>query len=388
MIINLDHNSTTAIHPEVAQTMAECYLHGYGNASSSHRHGRRARQVLEDAREGIGSILGADLSGMDADRIILTSGGTESNNLALLGLAGPTPGRVLISSVEHPSVIEPAEQLQRRGFDVQQIRVDDCGVVDETHFQQLLTADTLLVSVMLANNETGVLQPIDRIAQHCQRLGVPLHTDAVQAVGKIPVHFGALQVTALTLTAHKFHGPRGIGALIVRRSQRVDPLLFGGVQQMGLRPGTEPIELAVGLDRALRCWQRDAQTRAARMTALRDRFEQLLRAADMGVVINGQGAARLPHTTNIAFPGLDCQAVHMALDLAGVACSIGSACTSGASEPSAVLRAMRLPTQIVESSLRFSLGAFTSRDDIDQAAERIIQAVGRLYQGRSPASSH
>ncbi len=329
---------------------------------------------------------------MNADRIVLTSGGTEANNLALLGLAGHLPGRVIISSVEHPSVKGPADELQRRGFDVQQLRVDTAGVVDLSHLDELLTPETRLVSVMLANNETGVLQPIAQLATKCRRLGVPMHTDAVQAVGKIPVHFGGLQVTALTLTAHKLHGPRGIGALIIKRDQRLDPQLFGGVQQMGLRPGTEPVELAVGLDRALQCWQRDAQTRATRMAALRDRFEELLRGAnlheadlrgaDLGIVINGQGAPRLPHTSNIAFPGLDCQAVHMALDLAGVACSIGSACASGASEPSTVLLAMRLPTRIVESALRFSLGAFTTRAEIDLAAGRISEAIGRLYQGR------
>ncbi len=226
MIINLDHNATSPIHPEVAQAMAECYLQGYGNAASSHRYGRRARQVLEDAREGIGNILGADTTGINADRILLTSGGTESNNLALLGLSGNDPGRVIISSVEHPSVTGAAEQMQRRGFDVQQLRVDSAGVVDESHLDELLTPETRLVSVMLANNETGVLQPIERLAAKCRRMGVPMHTDAVQAVGKIPVHFGALQVTALTLTAHKFHGPRGIGALIVKRDQPIHPLGF------------------------------------------------------------------------------------------------------------------------------------------------------------------
>lgn len=382
MIVNLDHNATTPIHPEVVQAIADCYLQGYGNAASSHRHGRRARQVLEDAREGVATLLGAHVTGMDADRVILTSGGTEANNLALFGLAGSRPGRVIISSVEHASVTGPAEQLAHRGFDVQQLRVDAKGVVDESHLEELLTPDTRLVSVMLANNETGVLQPIERLAARCQRLGIPLHTDAVQAVGKIPVNFRALQVTALTLSAHKFHGPRGIGALIVKRQQQVAPLFFGGSQQMGLRPGTEPVELAVGLDAALRCWQRDAQTRAARMTALRDRFEEVLRTAQLGVVINGLGAPRLPHTSNLAFPGLDCQATHMALDLAGVACSIGSACASGSSEPSHVLMAMRLPTRIVESALRFSLGAFTTREDIDLAASRIIDAVRRLYAGR------
>jgi cysteine desulfurase len=262
------------------------------------------------------------------------------------------------------------------------VRVDSAGVVDQEHFRELLTAGTRLVSIMLANNETGVLQPIELLSSRCREMGVPFHTDAVQAVGKIPVHFAQLQVTALTLTGHKFHGPRSVGALLLQRSARIDPILFGGFQQMGLRPGTEPLELAVGLHRALQVWQRDAQTRAARMSALRDRFEQLLRDAGIGVVVNGLDARRLPHTSNVAFPGLDCQAVHMALDMAGVACSIGSACASGSTEPSAVLLAMRLPAEIVESSLRFSLGAFTTRQDIDTAAERIIQAMRRLHKAR------
>ncbi len=386
MMINLDHNATTPIHPEVAQTMAECFLAGYGNAASSHGHGRRGRQVLEDAREGIGRLLGADMTGLQADRVVLTGSGTEANNLALLGMAGARPGRVIISSVEHPSVAGPAEQLERRGFDVCRVRVDSSGVVDEDHFTELLTPATRLVSIMLANNETGVLQPIESLAVRCGRLGVPFHTDAVQAVGKVPVHFERLRVTALTLSAHKFHGPRGIGALIVRRAAQIDPILFGGHQQIGLRPGTEPIELAVGLYHALQIWQRDAQTRATRMAALRDRFEQALRDADLGVVVNGLHARRLPHTSNVAFPGLSCQAVHMALDLAGVACSIGSACASGSTEPSTVLRAMRLPADIVDSSLRFSLGAFTTRQDIDTAAQRIIAALGRLR--RAQVSSH
>ena len=251
-------------------------------------------------------------------------------------------------------------------------------MVDVDHFERLLTGGTRLVSVMLANHETGVLQPVEQLAGLCQRRGVVFHTDAVQAVGKTPVDFTRLQVTALTLSAHKFHGPAGIGALVAKRDVSIEPQLFGGFQQMGTRPGTEPVELVVGLLHALRIWVRDATTRASRMAALRDRFEELLRQADIGIVINGQSAPRLPHTANIAFSGLDCQAVHMALDLAGVACSSGSACASGSSAPSAVLQAMGLPDEIVRGSLRFSLGAFTTRQDIDTAAERILLAVRKM----------
>lgn len=381
-MINLDHNATTPMHPEVAEAIHACALAGYGNASSAHGHGRQARRVLEEAREGIGRLVGGDLTGRRADYVVLTSGGTEANNLALLGLSGGLPGRVIVSDVEHPSVAGPAEHLAAQGFDVQRVRVDAQGVVEEDHFLKLLSPGTRLVSIMLANNETGVLQPVETLARHCQARGIPFHTDAVQAVGKVPVHFGQLAVSALTLTGHKFHGPRGIGALLVRHPAALRPVLFGGFQQMGWRPGTEPIELAVGLHRALQIYHRDAPTRGIRMGALRDRFEQLLQDADLGIVINAVGAPRLPHTSNVAVPGVDCQALHMALDLAGVACSVGSACASGSPAPSAVLVAMRLPATIVESSLRFSLGAFTTRQDIDNAVDRMVEAVRRLRRAQ------
>lgn len=385
-MINLDHNATTPIHPEVARAIHACALAGYGNASSAHGHGRQARRVLEEAREGITQLIGGDLTGRQPDLLLLTSGGTEANNLALFGLSGSRPGRVIISDVEHPSITGPAAQLERRGFDVRRVRVDSLGVIDEGHLLTLLSPDTRLVSIMLANNETGVLQPVEALARHCLQRGIPFHTDAVQAVGKVPVHFGGLGATALTLSGHKFHGPRGIGALLVRASAPLQPTLFGGFQQQGLRPGTEPIELAVGLHHALQLYQRDAPTRGVRMAALRDRFEQLLQDAEIGVVINALGAPRLPHTSNVAVPGVDCQALHMALDLAGVACSVGSACASGSPAPSAVLLAMRLPTAIVESSLRFSLGAFTTRQDIDNAVDRMVEVVRRLRRSRHRAA--
>lgn len=379
MVIDLDHNATTPIHPDVATAMLECSLAGYGNAASAHQRGRSARRILEQARNGIGRILGAHMVSIDSDRVILTSGGTEANNLALAGLAGRPPGQVLISSVEHSSVIGPAQQLERQGFDVRYLPVDASGIVAPEQLRQFMTTDCRLVSIMVANNETGVLQPIEQLAAICSQQDVPFHTDAVQAVGKIPVHFRQLQVTALTLSAHKFHGPRGIGALLLRPKTPIYPMLFGGFQQAGLRPGTEPIELAVGMHHALQIWQRDGHTRQKRMAALRDRFEESLRAANIGVIVNALGADRLPHTSNVAFPGLDCQALHMALDMAGVACSVGSACSSGAAQPSTVLVAMRLPEKIVSSSLRFSLGVFTTRQEIDDAVQRIVDVAARLH---------
>jgi cysteine desulfurase len=385
MTIYLDHNSTTTVHPEVAEAMAECFRAGFTNPASQHRAGRRARQVIEDAREVIGRILGAGSTGMDADRIIFTSGGTEANNLALFGLLEDQPGRVIISGIEHPSVLTAAEYLGHRGFDVQYLRVNQNGVMDVDHMRHLLNAETRLVSAMLANNETGVLQPVELIAEMCRDAGVPLHTDAVQAVGKIPVHFRQIGATAMTLTAHKFHGPRGIGALLVQARAPLQPMLRGGFQQGGLRPGTESVELVVGLRRALEVWQQDRQTRAVRMAALRDRFEDQLRATGIKLVVNGVGAPRLPHTSNVSFPGVDRQALQMALDMADIACSTGSACASGSSDPSQVLLAMHLAPDLVDSALRFSLGAFTTTQEIDTAVQRISATVAKM-QERSVAS--
>jgi cysteine desulfurase len=341
--------------------------------------------VIEDAREVIGRILGAGSTGMDADRIIFTSGGTEANNLALFGLLEDQPGRVIISGIEHPSVLTAAEYLGHRGFDVQYLRVNQNGVMDVDHMRHLLNAETRLVSAMLANNETGVLQPVELIAEMCRDAGVPLHTDAVQAVGKIPVHFRQIGATAMTLTAHKFHGPRGIGALLVQARAPLQPMLRGGFQQGGLRPGTESVELVVGLRRALEVWQQDRQTRAVRMAALRDRFEDQLRATGIKLFVNGVGAPRLPHTSNVSFPGVDRQALQMALDMADIACSTGSACASGSSDPSQVLLAMHLAPDLVDSALRFSLGAFTTTQEIDTAVQRISATVAKM-QERSVAS--
>ena len=254
--------------------------------------------------------------------------------------------------------------------------------VSERHGGRSLQSDPKphLVSVMLGNNETGVIQPVAEIAQLCRAAGAIMHTDAVQAAGKIPVKFRALGVDALTIAAHKFHGPRGIGALLVRHDVKLEPMLFGGFQQVGLRPGTEPTALAVGMCRALELWHIEGEARTRRLTELRDRFEAKLRAAVPDLVINGESAERLPHTSNIAFLGLDRQALVMALDLAGVACSTGSACASGSSEPSPVLLAMQAPAEVISSSLRFSLGAGITAAEIDEAAARIIKIVNDLRQ--------
>ncbi len=377
--IFLDHNSTTPLAPEAAAAMAECQSCGYANPESQHHLGRRARQLLEEAREEIARILGADLSGRTPDRVIFTSGGTEANNLALLGLAGlwsaGPPGRMVISAIEHPSVSKPAEALERRGWQVDRLAAGESGVVCAEQFAAVLDRRPRVASVMLANNETGVIQPIGQLAELAAAARVSLHTDACQAAGKIAVNFRQLGVAAMSVAAHKFHGPRGIGALIVRGDLALEPMLFGGFQQQGFRPGTESVALAVGMAAALVAFERENDDRVRRIAMLRDRLESAIRAAWPRAVIVGADSSRLPNTACIAFPGMDRRALVMALDLAGVACSTGSACASGSSEPSPTLLAMDLPAEIISGALRFSLGATTRVEEIDEAARRIISRL-------------
>ena len=262
--IYLDHNSTTPIDPAVAAAIMECYQQQTFNPASQHWGGRKARRWLDDLRVEVGAMLGANIDELAADRLIFTSGGTESNNLALLGIAGDEPGRVIISSIEHPSVVGAAEELQRRGFDVQQLPTLSTGVVDVAQLPNVLNDQTKLVSVMAANNETGVLQPISDIAAICRNHSIPFHTDAVQAVGKIPISFRDLKgVDALSFTAHKIHGPRGIGGLLLRNDLEVKPQLHGGFQQEGIRPGTESVALVVGLHAAMKQCCEDLANRHA-----------------------------------------------------------------------------------------------------------------------------
>lgn len=384
--IYLDNNATTRIDPFVVEQMAQCDAAGYANPASQHSEGRRARRALEQARDELAELLDA----RDA-RLIVTSGGTESNNLAIQGIArsarrrrGPAAGiggrRVILSAIEHPSVTAPAERLQADGWQVALLTADDGGRVDPEQLRALLDEPADLVSVMFGNNETGVLQPIDQIASICREHQTPLHTDAVQAVGKLPVSFRQLDAAAMTLSAHKFHGPRGVGLLLLREPVELEPLLVGGQQQLGLRAGTESVSLVVGMCAALQVWQRQAEERLARLVTLRDRLEGLLLAADPQAVIIGQQQPRLPHTICIAFVGLDRQALVMALDLAGVSCSTGSACASGSSEPSPVLLAMGLEEPIVAGAVRFSLGADTRPAEVDEAAHRISSVVKNLRE--------
>jgi cysteine desulfurase len=397
--IYLDNNSTTPIDPRVIEAMAAAWKDCGANPASQHAAGRKARRMLEDAREGILDLLGAKNGRMDADQLVFTSGGTEANNLALFGLValtsagtkagvGPLPNppppnappRVGVSPLEHPSISSALTELSRRGVLFGNCAVTSAGIVDVTRWHEPPGPTPCnLVSIMLANNETGIIQPVAEIASAChQERGALMHTDAVQAVGKIPVHFRGLGADAMTVAPHKFHGPLGIGALIIKHGIKLQPQLFGGFQQAGIRPGTENVALAVGFHTALKLAITELAKRAAQMQSLRDELEEALRAELDKVVIIGESEARLPNTSCISFPGLDRQALVMALDLTGVACSTGSACASGSSEPSPSLVAMGLPQAVIQGAIRFSLGAFTTAEEITEAGRRIIKAVNHL----------
>ncbi len=380
-VIYLDHNATTPIHPEVAEAIHRCQTTIGANPASRHGPGRVARSILEQARAEVAELLGAELSGPAPDRLLFTSGGIEANNLAILGICrkgGPAAGQVVVSGMEHPCVLESAEHLLECGWTLETLSASPDGVVRIEQLSDRLRTKTHLVSVMLANHETGVLQPVDAIAAVCNAAGVLLHTDAVQMAGKMPVRFRGLGVAALSVSAHKFRGPLGIGALVLRRDVALAPLMFGGEQQAGLRPGSEPVALAVGMAAALRIACREQQAEHARLAMLRDRLEAGLTAGWPAAVVHGRSAPRLPQTVNMAFPDLDAQTLVQAWDAAGVACSVGSACSSGSGEPSPTLRAMGLPARLVRSSVRLSLGGTTTTEQIDEAVRRMLHVCREI----------
>jgi cysteine desulfurase len=372
--IYLDNNATTPLLPAVWESMRPFLTEAFGNPASAHALGRRARRALEDARETIAGHLGAH-----ADEVIFTSGATEANNLALFGLCGELPGHVLASPIEHPSVAEPLRQLWEIGFALDLLPVDCHGFVHASSLAENLRPDTRLVAVMLANHETGVLQPIRALTETLAGRA-RFHCDATQAAGKIPVHFHDLGVDTLALSAHKFHGPKGIGALLLRRGVKLRPRTWGGHQQHGRRPGTEPVALAVGFACALDCACREMNDRLAHVRRLREHFLAQLRDNAAPIVLNGPEDG-IPHTINVSFPGVKADVLLMNLDLAGVACSTGSACSSGSLLPSPVLQAMGVAEDVLHSAMRFSLSPLLTLHDIDEATRRIIGVVSRLRRG-------
>ncbi len=377
--IDLDQNATTPLDPAVLEAMRPHWLAG-GNPESRHAAGRAAGRAWDAAREQVAALLGAE-----ARSVVFTAGGTEANNLALFGLAGDGhgPGHGVTSPIEHPAVAGPIARLEARGLAVDRAGVSAEGVADAAAMASLLRPGaTRFAALMLASNETGAIQPVAELAALAAERGVPVHTDAAQAVGRIAVDFRALGVATLAASAHKFHGPVGVGLLLVRPGVTLAPLLVGGGQQGNLRPGTPPVALAVGLAAALGRWQAESDARIARWRVLRNRLESGLVAA-LGadrVVRHGPAdeARRLPQTLNLGFPGLDADALLIGLDQAGVAVSLGSACASGSTRPSPTLVAMGVPADHLRSAVRFSLGATTTAADIDAAVARLAAIAGRL----------
>lgn len=367
--IYLDNNATTQPLPEVVEVVSRVMRDCFGNPGSPHRAGRKARQILEESRETIASHLGAN-----PKELIFTSGGTEANNLALRGLTHGLSGTIAISPGEHPSCLEVCTAPVMRAWNLHKFPVDHFGRLASIDMQ----SDTRLAAVILAHNETGVIQDIRPLADACRSRGVPLHLDGVQAVGKIGVNFHDLAATTLSFGAHKFHGPRGVGGLLIREGTRLMPLMRGGHQEFERRPGTEPVALIAGMAKALELWAASEEERTRTVSVLRNHLQTELIEHCAPTVVNGEGAPRLPNTLNISFPGVDGEAILVALDLEGVCCSLGSTCASGSAEPAPILLAMGLSPDLYRSAVRFSLSLLNTRDEIDEAARRIASVVARL----------
>jgi len=371
----MDANATTPLLPEVLEAMRPWLLDNFGNASSIHQHGQQARAAVEHARERVATLLNCRES-----EIVFTSGGTESDNLALFGLVKPGD-HVISSSIEHHAVLHAAERLQERGVDVTFLPVSSAGRVDPDDVRRALRPNTSLISVMMANNETGVIQPVEEIGHITQEADVWFHTDAVQAAGKLPIDVKAIGCDLLSISGHKMHAPQGTGVLYVRRGTRIEPLFFGGAHERQRRAGTENVAGIVGLGKASELAAVALKDGTMdRVAALRDRLEQGILGRVEDCAVNGANAPRVPNTSNLQFDNLEGEALVIALDLKGLAVSGGSACMSGATEPSHVLTAMGLVSGNARASLRFSLTKLNTEDEIDAALEIVPAAVRRLRE--------
>jgi cysteine desulfurase len=378
--IYLDNNATTPVLPEVFEAMRPYFTEHFGNASSIHTHGQETRAAVESARESVAALLGCR-----AAEIIFTSGGTEADNLAIVGLTKPGD-HVITSSIEHHAVLHTCKHLEAIGREVTILPVDGRGQVDPADVQRALRPTTRLISIMMANNETGVLQAVEEIGKIAAEAGVCFHTDAVQAAGKAQIDVNRVGCHALSISGHKFHAPQGVGALYLRKGTHLDPLFYGGSHERSRRAGTENVPGIVGLGKASQL-AKDAFDRGddKKMSALRDRLEQGILAQVEDAVVNGESeknnrVARVPNTTNIRFEHIEGESLVIALDLKGLAVSAGAACSSGATEGSHVLLAMGLRADQVRSSIRFSLGKQTTDEDIDFALTLVHETVARMRE--------
>jgi cysteine desulfurase len=372
-----DHNATTPPDPAVIEAVARALAEDFGNASSVHHFGQRAKALLDEARTSIGQLIGAEPA-----EIVFTSGGTEADNLALRGAAEAleaTGKRHLItSSIEHEAVLNTVKALAKRGWTSTILPVDATGIVAAASLAAVITRETALVSVMHANNEIGTIQPIADLAAIAHEHGALFHTDAVQSIGKIPVDVQTLGIDLLALSAHKFNGPKGVGALWIRRGTRLVSTMTGGRHERNRRGGTENVPGIAGMGVAARLAKGRLTAEAARLTALRDRLESGILERVSGTIVNGARATRVPNTTNISFDGVEAESLLIALDLEGFAVSTGSACSSGTLEPSHVLRAMNLPSHRTQNSIRFSLGAGNDEAQVDALLAKLPSVVGKL----------
>jgi len=376
--VYLDHNATTPVAPEVLAAMLPYFSEEYGNASSIHTFGQHARGAVEEARESVAELLG----GRPAE-IVFSSGGTESNNHAIFGAVGAAhggPKHVITSAIEHSAVLDPCSALEKRGVVVTVLPVDREGVVNPEDVRRAIRPETVLITIMLANNELGTIEPMEEIGKIAAQTGVTLHTDAVQAAGKIPIDVKKLGVHLLSISAHKLYGPKGVGALYVRKGTRLEPLLYGGHSERDRRPGTEDVSCIAGLGKAAELALTHMKEEGRRIAALRDRLENGLLERIPHARVNGCRARRTPNTTNLTLPFIEGESMVIALDLKGIACSTGAACSSGSVEPSHVLTAIGLAPEDARATLRLSLGHQTTDEEIDFALDTIPPVIDRLRQ--------
>jgi len=372
--VYLDHNATTPLDHRVFEAMKPYLVQHFGNASSPHRYGRRAQQALEESRETVAHTIGAR-----SGEIIFTSGGTESDNLALRGVAhAQGRGHIITTAIEHHAVLRTCAALEGDGFTVTYLPVDNQGRINPDDLKRSIRKDTILISVMLANNETGVIEPISEVSSIARNHGIPFHCDAVQAVGKIRVDVNALGADLLSLSAHKLYGPKGIGALFVKDSMRLDPVMTGGHHERGLRAGTENVAGAVGFAHALHIAINAMDSYHTKISSLRNKLEsEVLQRIDH-VTVHGAHAQRLPHCSSLGFSSVEAESILLHLDLRGIAASSGSACTTGETEPSHVLTAMGLSPEIAQGTIRISLGRGNTEEDINYALDVLAYAISSL----------
>lgn len=385
--VYLDNNATTPLLPEVFEAMRPYFAEQFGNASSIHHHGQETRAAVERSRESVAVLLGCRPS-----EIVFTSGGTEGDNLAISGLAR-AGDHVISSTIEHHAVLNSCKHLEAIGCEVTYVPVDGRGLVDPDDVRRALRPNTKLVTIMMANNETGVLQPVEEIGKIAAEADIYFHTDAVQAAGKVPIEVKRTGCDLLSISGHKLHAPQGVGALYVGKGTMLQPMFYGGSHERSRRAGTENVPGIIGLGKAAEI-AREALQRGdlAQMVAMRDRIERTILSEVEATGVNGEGAPRVPNTTNIHFDYIEGEALVIALDLKGLAVSTGAACSSGAIEPSHVLTAMGLPPEIARASLRFSLGKQNTPEDVQFALDLVPQTVARLRElspvyNRTPVSS-